>query len=509
MASSLQRSAGGSPAEIYEVEFFDTEVVEAPRLPARIAPLPDEALASWLLRFADPFGVSPEVLLLGDAESDLAAHPEWWRKPDPLLIAALTRGTGVSGDHIRSLSFVDWPDDGRDDALPDRFCHQRFTIERPSRQTRRIGVCPDCFSEDETPYVRRTWTLGWLAACPIHGVVLARTCPECGTKLRLPALSSRDHFAPGRCPRCAFRLARVPTSLAPEMVLRFQQRLLDGRPAGIVNLPEVGALAWPVAVALFDVLIGAIWIDTKPAARDQLFARITRDLSAEPFGEITDTYQSLAILAWMFDAWPMRAQAALAILRAVRPRRQMQRWPNLDAKIHALVEQLMLGAWPDESPGPERAWWRAWIDTLPETGDDLRAQAARERLPHRRARLLAIADVRDGLPVEVAAEVADVLPRTLYRWIKRGAKGGLRAALERPRWQYLTEPQVMELAEWIAAATPDGPRWRANRVQNEALRRFGVEISVPVAGRLLRKHGPWRRRKVLKKRRLSVAPVYD
>lgn len=291
--------------------------------------------------------------------------------------------------------------------------------------------------------------------------------------------------------------------------MQFQRRMLDGRPSGIMDLPEVGAVPWPVAVALFDVLLGVVWIDTKPMARDQLFTRIARDLGTGPFEEIADAYQGLAILAWMFGAWPTRAQAALAILRAARPRRQIQRWPNLDAESRSKVEALLLAAWPDEHHRPERAWWRAWIDTLPETGDDLRRQAARERLPHRRARLRAIADVRDGLPVEVAAEIADVLPRTLYRWLKRGAKGGLDAALERPRWQYLSEPQVMELAEWISTASPDGPRWRANRVQNEARRRFAVEISVHVAGRLLRKHGPWRRRKVLAKKRLTVAPVYD
>ncbi|MGH6834143.1 MAG: TniQ family protein [Methylocella sp.] len=497
-----------SPAETYEVEFFDAEVVEAPRLPARVTPLPDEALASWLLRFADPFGVSPEALLLGDGEAGLATHPEWWRKPDALLVAALARGTGTSDDDVRALTFADWPDDGRDDALPERFSRQRFTLEQPARQTRRIGVCPGCLAEDDTPYVRRTWTLGWLAACPTHGMMLVRSCPECGKKLRLPTLSSRDHFAPDRCPHCAFQLARASTRAAPEAVVRFQQHVLGGRPKGIVDLPGVGVLAWPVAVALFDVLLGAVWIDTKPIARDQLFARITRDLAAEPFGEIAATYQGLAILAWMFEGWPMRAQAALAILHAVRPRRQMQRWPNLDVVIYAEVEKLLLAAWPDESPGPERAWWRAWIDTLPETGDDLRAQAARERLLHRRARLLAIADVRDGLPVEVAAEVADVLPRTLYRWIQRGAKGGLDAALERPRWLYLTEPQVMELVEWIAAAPPDGPRWRVDRVQNEALRRFGAEISIYVADRLLRRHGPWRRRRVLAKKRFTVAPSF-
>ncbi len=212
-----------SPAETYEVEFFDTETVEAPRLLARVTPLPDEALASWLLRFADPFGVSPEALLLGDGEADLAMHPEWWRKPDPLLPAALARSAGVPNDDVRALTFADWPDDGRDDALPERFSRQRLTVEQPARQSRRIGVCPECFAEDDIPYVRRTWTLGWLAACPIHGTVLVRACPEWGKKLRLPVLSSRDHFAPDRCPHCAFRLARASTRAAPEPVIRFQQ----------------------------------------------------------------------------------------------------------------------------------------------------------------------------------------------------------------------------------------------------------------------------------------------
>ena len=76
-----------SPDEIYEVEFFNAESVDAPRsLPARVAPLPDEALASWLLRFAEPFGVWPEALLLGDGEMGCATHPDWWRieRPHPL-----------------------------------------------------------------------------------------------------------------------------------------------------------------------------------------------------------------------------------------------------------------------------------------------------------------------------------------------------------------------------------------------------------------------------------------
>ena len=496
-----------SPAEIYEVEFLDAAVVNAPLLLARVAPLPDEALPSWLLRFAQPFSIAPDALLLGDGERDLTKHPDWWRRPDPLIVAAFARGTGVSRERIRSLSFLDWPDDEHADAVPERFSRQRFTSERPSHQSRRIGICPDCLAEDEVPYVRRIWTIGWLSACPAHSAALVRACPQCGAKLRLPALSDAAHFAPDRCARCAHRLAGAKSILAADPVLRFQRRILDGRPDGMVELPEIGKISWPVAVALFDALLGAVWIDTKLTARNVLFARIARDFGTA-LDELTDGYQGLAILAWMLDAWPTRTQAALAMLRAVRPRRQMQRWPELDPVIRDKVEALFLTAWPDERSNGERGWWRAWIDNLPQTGEELRAQALRERLPHRRARLMTIADVRDGLSVEAAAEVADVRPRTLYRWIKRGAQGGLEAALDRPSGQ-LSGLQAAQLAEWIARASPDEPRWRTNRVQNEALRRFKVEITIYVADRLLRIHGPWRRRKILLRRRLTVAPVYD
>lgn len=498
-----------SPAELFAVEPFDFETVRARRLPAQAAPFANEALASWLLRFADPFGISPRALLLGDAESEFTGDPEWWRRPDVMVLAALARRTGVAADRIKALSFADWPNDNTVDAIPERFARQRFTSERPTQQVRRIGICPDCLASDEQPYIRRDWTLGWVAACAEHGAVLVRECPGCRAKLRLPSLSSSEHFAPDRCLRCAFVLARAEVRPAADHMIRFQQRLLAGRQRGLIELLGIGELDWTTAVALFDVLLGVVWIDTRPAARDQLFARIARDLNTTPFGSAPHGgHEGLTILAWMFEGWPERAQSAFAILRAVRPRRQLLRWPALDEKVRRRVEEMLLPCWPDERHKGQRAWWHAWIDNLAETADDLRAQATRERLPHRRARLLALADVRDGVPVEIAADIADVMPRTLYTWLRRGAAGGLDAALERPRWQYLSEPQVMELAEWIAAAPPDGPRWRANRVQNEARRRFGAEISVHVADRLLRRHGPWRRRRVITKRRLTIAPRY-
>jgi len=69
-------------------------------------------------------------------------------------------------------------------------------------------------------------------------------CPNWAAKLRLPALSSGNNFAPDRCRRCVRRIARAATRTAPEVVLRFQRRLLADRPNGVVELRGVGMLDW-------------------------------------------------------------------------------------------------------------------------------------------------------------------------------------------------------------------------------------------------------------------------
>ncbi len=498
------------PGELFAVELIEAGPVAPPVLPACIVPLPNEALASWLLRYASPFGLAPEALLLGDGEMALAADPDWWRNPDPLIGAAIARATRNPAEAVMAMTFAGWRELGRDDVVPDRFARQRFTSSKPLQRARHTGVCPECLAEDETPYIRRDWTLTWAACCPVHRAALVRTCPDCGAKLRLRSLKSREFFAADRCGRCSGRLARAPVQLVPAPVVALQRRLVDGRSAGEILLPEIGAFSWAAAVALFDALLGIVWLDTKTKFREQVFARIEKDFGCEPLGDAEDSAAALTILAWMLDDWPNHMHVATATLRASRPRRQLRRWPHLVPEVRAELETVLLSAWPDERHATNRGWWREWIDNLAETGGELRRMAGRERIAHRRDRLLALADVRDGIPVEAAADAAQVTPRTLYTWLRRGAEGGLDAALEqRPRGEYLTEAQITELADWIADAPASGPRWRTNRVVNEAERRFGVEITVHVAGRLLRRYGPWPRRRLKPKRRLSVAPVYD
>ncbi|WP_336966814.1 TniQ family protein [Sphingobium aquiterrae] len=496
--------------ELFEAELGDTQAPVTAARAAPVLPLAGEALPSWLLRYAAPFGIAAERLLFGDAEMALARNPEWWRKPDPRLIDTIADTTGVPPERVRALTLLDWPDSGIDDAMPERFARQRFVVAKPAQQNRRMGVCPECLSEDDDPYIRRDWLVGWVGACARHRVKLVRACPQCGGKLRLPMLRAKAQMALGRCQRCLFDLARAPGHIVPDAVIDLQQLLLDQRPCGDIALAEIGMFDWPVVVALIDALLGVVWLDTRPQNRARLFARIEHDLRCAPLGAADDGADALTILAWLTQPWPRRLQLALGLLHASRVARQMQRWPHLPEAVRDQVEAVLLGALPNFVHAADRGWWRPWIDNLPQSGDELRAMAMREPLPHRRQRLMALADVRDGMPVEVAAEAADVMARTLYNWLRRGAKDGLEAALERPVWRYLTEPQARELIEWISTASPYTPRWRCDRLVNEARRRFRVEITEHVAQAMLRRYGPWpKRRRLPLKRRLTVAPVYD
>ncbi|WP_429104396.1 helix-turn-helix domain-containing protein [Bradyrhizobium sp. i1.12.3] len=151
------------------------------------------------------------------------------------------------------------------------------------------------------------------------------------------------------------------------------------------------------------------------------------------------------------------------------------------------------------APSPRGPWsWRSWIIALPETGNELRDRALSERYRLRRQRLFAFAGVRDGTPVEVAAESVGVTRQTLCRWLHHAATHGLEAALERPRRRsQLSGAQAEALGKWIAA---DRARQRRGAVISAALTQFGIILSPDQASRLLRvhrarpgrRHRPWK-----------------
>ena len=123
---------------------------------------------------------------------------------------------------------------------------------------------------------------------------------------------------------------------------------------------------------------------------------------------------------------------------------------------------------------------------------ELRALARVERNPRKRVRLLAIANVRDGMAVEVAARAGGMGRATLYRWLARERTGGPAALGDHPRSgrrRKLDAAQRAEVKAWVLAG-PDVERdgvvaWRGGDARAMVERRFGVRLALSSTYRLL------------------------
>lgn len=117
-----------SEEDLFEVELLepmaDEPAAHRSRLPGQVTPFAGEALASWLLRYAEPFGIAPEDLPLRNGEIGLATHGDWSRRPHPALIEQLAQATGADPMIVADLTL--WSGDEAADDLRDRFSALRF-----------------------------------------------------------------------------------------------------------------------------------------------------------------------------------------------------------------------------------------------------------------------------------------------------------------------------------------------------------------------------------------------
>lgn len=92
-----------------------------------------------------------------------------------------------------------------------------------------------------------------------------------------------------------------------------------GRHRNEVKLQELGALEWPLAMALFDALLDMTWLQAVPRTRHPLFARIKEELQlTQGVGE--ENYDGLLILAWLLASWPQNMRVAVECLEITSPR---------------------------------------------------------------------------------------------------------------------------------------------------------------------------------------------
>ena len=123
---------------------------------------------------------------------------------------------------------------------------------------------------------------------------------------------------------------------------------------------------------------------------------------------------------------------------------------------------------------------------------EFRALARVERDPRKRVRLLAVANVWDGMTVEGAARAGGMGRATLYRWLARERTGGPAALGDRPRSgrrRKLDAEQRAEVKAWVLAGPEVGRdgivAWRGGDVRAMVERRFGVKLALSSSYRLL------------------------
>lgn len=480
------------------------------RLPLHVAPAEGEALASWLTSLAALHGLSPLALGRLAFGVDARKDPEWWRHPKPDVLAAIAAKTGLDAGQVADMTFAGWVS-ARDDEAPHRFTNLRWSPSPPTHaRGRRVDICPLCLAGDARCYLRLLWMNGWVGVCPDHHVALTGQCPSCHCLLRVASLKAATPIDMAACRKCGAKLAGAKADPAHKIALRLQNALVVGKRSGDTVLPGIGRLDWPTTMALADVLLGMVWIGVPPERHRRLFNRIADDIKLSederrwlPWGS---NYGGLLILAWLLEDLG-RLPVAIGIVRSPWRERLLDRTPDLTEDIAGRLREILT---PAAAPVPKgRRSWRAWIDTLPQSGDDLRVRALGQRYKLRRRRLFALAAVRDGASVVAAAQDVGMTPRTLYRLLLRGAQDGLEAALERPqRRSILTGVQAEALGYWIAA---ERRRQNHKAVIAEAMTMFGVTLSSQAAFNLLKVHRkpkPGRRQRFWKpksQRRRTVA----
>jgi len=225
-----------------------------------VAPLPGEALESWIAAYARRLHTTGSGLIAHLGLGGTRITHMALRLHDHEA-AALERATGVSRQALAAMTLE--PHDGLAVAIMPgrRALAARFPAGRFG--TARVLYCPLCLREDQGrgPV---TWRLPWSFACPRHRVLLLDFCPACHRPPRPWNARRLGPQAGGACTRdnpataarrggCGTDLTGAEAASLPAggLVLAAHQHLAalmasppGSRAAALTALRQVYATAW-------------------------------------------------------------------------------------------------------------------------------------------------------------------------------------------------------------------------------------------------------------------------
>jgi len=280
----------------------------------------------------------------------------------------------------------------------------------------------------------------------------------------------------------------------PEPVIRLQSLLVAIKRAAMGIVPGLGPIDWETFVALSDLVLSALWIETVDYARERLFAQIVRDLDLAPEMRLLidwpTNYGTLVLLTWLFADWTEHLNTFLRLLESPTIDALLARFSNMMPTLCARLRKLWTDAGP---PRPQRKdAWRLWLENLSVSAGDLRERAALEFHSGRHDRLIVLAMLRDGKKISAAAKAAYVQPSTVQRWLDIGMGYGLEAIFAVPmRRCDLTDEQRQRIEAWIASirrSTSGMCSWRQEHAQQEIAANCGLLLSADAVHWLFSNH---------------------
>ena len=239
--------------------------------PIRLAPLPGEALDSWLEALAHRFNVR-----LGDVLGDLglaapfqhgvrelAVPTDWTIALRQEEAARIAHATGTDPQQLHNMTLM-------------RFDGRALRIDQAKRQVSRHVLwgrprgsrfCPECLADSAGRWPL-TWRLGWSFACLTHHRLLADRCPDCGRVQRERPFSRHGLPVPGRCGTLPSRTGdlAIPAGCGQDLTHAETLRLSVGHPAldtqrliletiesGEARYGPYGTMPQPAVTALTDL----------------------------------------------------------------------------------------------------------------------------------------------------------------------------------------------------------------------------------------------------------------
>ncbi|MEV6314196.1 TniQ family protein [Streptomyces sp. NPDC051776] len=171
-------------------------------LPIRVAPLPGEALDSWLEALAQrlhtPLGEVTRNIGLPSKERTgnqmRGIPPDWTILMGPQQAAALAATTGLDEDRIHAMTLRHYDQRALEINIERRYVNRRVLWGRGAGSR----FCPDCLERNGGRWML-SWRLGWSFACLHHQRLLADCCPHCGRMPRQRSRSLRAIPDPRRC----------------------------------------------------------------------------------------------------------------------------------------------------------------------------------------------------------------------------------------------------------------------------------------------------------------------